>query len=411
MQKINIKPLDVLFFRDSRPMEGSFRGVGDNIPLPHAFNGVVRSVLTDMENEKLRGSLLTAGPFFEYGGEVYFNAPQDLLLNGDGRVLYLEPRETKNEEAFLSNLPAGLSVISANGIRPTKKNLGRFISKAGFEKYLDKEELNASNFKNNSDFFSTENYIGIAIDPLTQTAADEKFYSKSTMRLNENARFTGLARFSRSLPENAYVKFGGEARCADFTSEEISSPFLPRCGKIGSTRIKFVLLTPAIYKTWRPDWIDENNNVRILDGPGAKKLERLGAKGVQAGKPIKARLVGAKIDRPIAISGYAAGGDKIQNRQDGFIMRKRDGIWQKEKDDKFYRGSKPLLFAVPAGSVYYLEAETPDDASKLADALNWHGERANPASQSAGGEIKNIRSLLGEKGYGIGVCGNWDYLK
>ena len=42
-------------------------------------------------------------------------------------------------------------------------------------------------------------------------------------------------------------------------------------------------------------------------------------------------------------------------------------------------------------------------AGKLAAALNWHGS-------TAGTEIKNRRStLLGEKGYGLGVCGTWEF--
>ena len=44
-----------------------------------------------------------------------------------------------------------------------------------------------------------------------------------------------------------------------------------------------------------------------------------------------------------------------------------------------------------------------DEAGKLATALNWHGA-------TEGKEIKNRRStLLGEKGYGLGVCGTWRF--
>ena len=68
--------------------------------------------------------------------------------------------------------------------------------------------------------------------------------------------------------------------------------------------------------------------------------------------------------------------------------------------DRTEGGTKPTHLAVPAGAVYYFEADSVDDARKLAAALNWHGS-------TSGTEIKNRRSpLMGEKGFGLGVCGN-----
>ena len=73
-------------------------------------------------------------------------------------------------------------------------------------------------------------------------------------------------------------------------------------------------------------------------------------------------------------------------------------------------GAKSTHLAVPAGAVYYFEAEPdanqgPGNAIALANALNWHGD-------SKGTEIKNRRStLMGEKGFGLGVCGTWGFWK
>jgi CRISPR-associated protein Cmr3 len=66
--------------------------------------------------------------------------------------------------------------------------------------------------------------------------------------------------------------------------------------------------------------------------------------------------------------------------------------------------AKPTHLAVPAGSVYYFECRDPEAARVLAAALNWHGEDTSPTT------IKNRRStLMGEKGFGLGVCGTWDF--
>jgi hypothetical protein len=75
----------------------------------------------------------------------------------------------------------------------------------------------------------------------------------------------------------------------------------------------------------------------------------------------------------------------------------KDTPWQRQ------HGPRPTLLAVPAGAVYYFEADSPADAARLAAALNWHGS-------TPGHVIVNRRStLLGEKGYGLGVCGTWQF--
>jgi len=57
-------------------------------------------------------------------------------------------------------------------------------------------------------------------------------------------------------------------------------------------------------------------------------------------------------------------------------------------------GPKPTLLAVPAGSVYFFEASTNDDAAALVRAL--HGRTKS--------------DFLGEKGLGLGFCGAWQYV-
>ncbi|MDA1278096.1 MAG: hypothetical protein O2960_29215, partial [Verrucomicrobia bacterium] len=71
-------------------------------------------------------------------------------------------------------------------------------------------------------------------------------------------------------------------------------------------------------------------------------------------------------------------------------------------------GAQSTHFVVPAGAIHYFEAEPdanggPGNAIALAAALNWHGS-------GDGTEIKNRRStLLGEEGFGLDVCGTWNF--
>ena len=113
-------------------------------------------------------------------------------------------------------------------------------------------------------------------------------------------------------------------------------------------------------------------------------------KGYQSNPDRGARLVAAIVPKPLPVTGWALPNDT--DRPDG--------------------GAKSTHLAVPAGAVYYFEAEAnsalgttaEQEAAKLAAALNWHGSDPNPTT------IKNRRStLMGEKGFGLGVCGTWTF--
>jgi CRISPR-associated protein Cmr3 len=107
-------------------------------------------------------------------------------------------------------------------------------------------------------------------------------------------------------------------------------------------------------------------------------------KRIQPGSPIPARLVAALVPKPIPVTGWALPHGESPDRLDG--------------------GAKSSHLAVPAGAIYYFEADSAAGAEKLAQALNWHG------SDSSGHSLLNRRStLLGEKGFGIGVCGTWNF--
>lgn len=173
--------------------------------------------------------------------------------------------------------------------------------------------------------------------------------------------------------------------------------------------VKWVLLTPAIWPDiqwakginphtggWLPNWIAQSlvyfegedvaaGSVLLLDGPGKEKAKR---KKLSSGKRIGAKLVAAIVGKSIPVTGYALANEADPERVTG--------------------GAKSTHLAVPAGAVYYFEADPdtqggPGNAIALANALNWHGS-------SGGGKIMNRRStLMGEKGFGLGVCGTWNF--
>ena len=429
MNQLLLTPSDVLFFRDGRPMGGSLAGHGAAWPLPTVTNAALHAAMHRAQiggvhshdqirlkkggqRDRIRkddrkfGCLVTAGPFPVVGDDWFFPRPLDAASGGLTDPTFLPLAKGVNRDN--SSLPYPLQYAVANAKEPSKDSVAPWWNKAAWRSYLGLSPGAPPCFKSDSDFSDTEFNFGIGIDPATDTQDGERFYSAHYLRLREGCHLGLLASAhdklnngpgKRDLIHKLFpnhgtstpIIIGGQQRACSVRRHENQSLPLP-CGKTAGfasngdqTLVKWVLLTPAIFPIindhtggWLPSWIDMQGQVQLLDGPGKNFSAR---HHLAPGKAIPAKLVAAMVGKPIPVTGYAC--------DNGLEDRKE--------------GPKPTYLAVPAGSVYYFQC-APGDAARLAAALNWHGSDPNPTT------IKNRRStLLGEKGFGLGVCGTWQF--
>lgn len=426
MNTILLHPTDILFFRDGRPMGGSLSGHGAAWPLPnivnHAFHAALHRAQIEgvhkhvpgrssskrdysVENRKANGrpfgSLRTAGPFpvCTNGTAATWFFPRPADADDSGKPVIL-PTEALGS----SSLPSPLRYAVGSTIAPSKESPKAWWSEGAWNNYLgstQRDESAARSFlKNDGDFADTEHAYGIEIAPETGSVVNGQFYSAHYLRTRPGwALGTFTEAWDKDLAEDLVVKLlngngkeiitGGQQRlCTAELLPKKNNPArlpLPLAPQIEGTKVKWILLTPAIFPAindhsggWLPSWVDLSGKVQLLDGPGKNFAER---HKVSQGNPIHARLVAAITGKPIPVSGYA-----LPNSAD---------------PDRSAGGHKSTHLAVPAGAVYYFEADSETDARKLAAALNWHG-----SSQST--EINNRRStLMGEQGFGLGVTANW----
>lgn len=458
MNTILLHPTDVLFFRDGRPMSGSLAGHGAAWPLPNVVNAAFHAALhraqlsgahahdhRDLggnratEDSRKYGSLVTAGPFPVHVPESgqgfatwYLPRPLDLLAASLNPALC----PTATFDSAFSSLPDPLEYAVANRHPPSKDSGAKpWLSRAAYERYLSGEgmqTLGEHEAMADASFCDAEHSIGIGIDPERHVQDGKSIYSAHYLRLRDRWRMGVLALtddkikgstthrqdlIPRLLEGEGRIIVGGQQRLctASFQKapQRLELPLGKRAGFAQVQRgtekrflVKWILLSPAVWPRidtdashgitghpggWLPNWIAatacefegnlvEEGSVLLLDGPGREKARR---KRLAPGKPIAARLVAALVSKPIPVTGWAVK-DEAAGREEA--------------------GAKSTLLAVPAGSVYYFEAESQEDASKLAAALNWHG------SDSNGTTLRNRRStLLGEKGFGLGVCGTWHF--
>jgi hypothetical protein len=173
----------------------------------------------------------------------------------------------------------------------------------------------------------------------------------------------------------------------------------------GKFLVKWVLLSPAVWPAiqaearpsseihahpggWLPNWISpQSGEVLLKNGDTAREHGEgrdTWRQRVRRQNNIAAKLVAAIIPKPLVVTGWA-----LPDEATG-----EPG------------GAQSAHTAVPAGAVYYFAADSAEEAATLAASLNWHGGDLNPTT------IKNRRSaLLGEKGFGLGVCGTWQFFE
>lgn len=444
---ILLQPTDVLFFRDGRPMEGSLAGHGSAWPLPNVIDAAFHAALhrsglnghahdqrygdvrNGSDNRKF-GSLVTAGPFpvrshADHDTTWFFPRPLDLI---DKRLIpTLLP--TNCFDSTRSSLPEPLKYAVANTLPPSKDTKPmEWLAAAAFQRYLDggNENIKDEDVCADSDFSDTEATVGIEINSETGTAGQGestgKIYSARYLRLRDDWHLGVFAKTQEKngshhqredlirdlLKEPHQLLVGGQQRLCTATLQTNGPIPLPR-GKIdgfeardGKFLVKWILLSPAIWPEipaqakdgrpmnpheggWLPNWVCQTDGRVMLRSGERRSRSYIGKhnRGFNSdANEIHARLVAAIIPKPIPVTGWA-----LANHID-----RPEG------------GAKSTHLAVPAGAVYYFEADTQDEAKKLANALNWHG------SDSDSNTIKNRRStLMGEKGFGLGVCGTWRF--
>lgn len=435
MHSLLLAPTDVLFFRDGRPMGGASSGHGAAWPLPTVTNAALHAALhragleglhrhvpgrssaprdySDQNRSahgRLFGDLRTAGPFpvCTAGADHTWFFPRPLDADDGGAAVQFPHLDAPGH----SSLPAPYLKPVVTTKPPTKDNPAPWWSEGAWNTYLGSTQRHAlaarAFFKKDGDFADTEHSYGIALDPASGAVDEGRFYSASYLRLREHWRLGLLAAAEdkdyrhpvhgndliRTLieAESHSILVGGQQRLctAEFDAKATPRLPLPLGATITGTRVKWVLLAPAIFPKindhpggWLPSWINHTDGrVMLKTGDTARApREPRGAwrRRVAALPPIPARLVAALVGKSIPVTGYALPSESTDSQG----------------------GAKPTHLAVPAGSVYYFEAETPEAAKQLAAALNWHGD-------TAGAAIRNRRStLLGEKGFGLGVCATW----
>lgn len=390
--EFEIHPRDILYFRDGRPLGGSSDGFGSAWPHPALFHsalfGALQSRFSDQIGEwesthkhltpkeqarqargkglQVRrnfGGLKTWGPFPKNGQGIFVPTPADLLAQGGVAA------PMKFSENGADNLPKPLIYPVGSLSGATKEKPGEWILLTELQRCL-KGETEKIATVSAKDLYLSEARPGIGIDPRRRSTAEHQFYSAEYLRLKKNVSMAAFASCvakkyngtETDVLEELFrqtnlsdLLFGGQrgtvqlecSRSKDHLAEREPESF-------PGNRVKWVLLSPGYFiGGWLPGWVDRQSGAVLLKENKETAVD--------------ARLVAACVPKPLTVSGW----------------------------NPATRAPKATRLLAAAGSVYYFECKTPEDAQRLYRIL--HGKTKSDA--------------LGEQGLGLGVCGKWNYVQ
>ena len=395
-RQYELKPRDVLFFRDGRPMDADkameeVRNIGHGAVWPrpdHLYKGVMHALLKETSGAGFGDfpALKVMGPY-----------PVKKGKGSDSDVLYL-PRpldwDMDIEPCADTDLPEPLKYGFIDRTEG-KKKLPAWIAEGDFFRYLDREDHglyyedekdasgNVRKDKNGNpiktikfpysdgELFDVESRIGTTLDHSTGASKRVKGqhasgqYQGEYLRVKKNVAMwcsvdtgrMGADKGTAEAPETprSFV-MGGQGGIVTRLktdvglAEKFPSPKIEAAGEV---LVRWTLISPALFQCtgWLPGWCKDSSSDVVEDDRKALGMVMLpGCEGCS--------LVGACIGKAIHFSG-----------------------WDTAK------GIKPTVLAVPQGSVYLFKCRDGHSAQALVARL--HLQR---------------QSDFGPQGFGIGVC-------
>lgn len=274
------------------------------------------------------------------GGTNYFALPKDLVV----------PKGTdKAKKLTLKNIDfASSAALSNNHFLVNNENKkvqdGSFlIGMINLKAYLRGKDESFSCTPLSS-YLSSEIKMGIGRNNLTKITQDGMLY-RIAMQRSELKIGVSIKNLESTISDRIPIQLGGEKKMA-WVESSASSPDIAMPDLAGDTRFKIYLATPALF----------------IEGFMPKILEQKGL-----------TLLTAAIDKPIHIGGWDIAGNR----------------------------PKPMLQAVPAGSVYYVQAATPQLAQEIATEI--HGKSISEYYYES--RYSNYTFDSKKQGFGIAFIG------
>lgn len=326
MHSLQINAADTLFFRDGRPFSMGEDTYAQGIfpPPPSVLYGALRTafisanlageklqiLISQSENLRIHNLFLKASD-----GNIYAPIPYDLFVDKSGEATFPKLKD----KAIASSIPTPQMLLHAQKEKPD--NQARLVSLDILQKYLHQgESLVTVESVPLKDFTEKETKLGIGRNNTTRTSEEGQLYRVEMVRPAKWEQERSLSFLVEldgiDISTETWLQIGGDKKATYLVEagmrKKIDCPTFDKNEK----RFKIYLATPALFKNgWYPKELFDKYELN---------------------------LIAAAVGKPFPIGGF----------------------------DIKARRPKPMLRAVPAGSVYYVEAKSTDFANKAAQKIH-----------------------------------------
>ncbi len=375
---IEIKPMDTLFFKDSKPFITGLDNWSDGKfpPYPFTLYGALRtsflyisedfrrnSGIVDSEGDPTKDLVIKKVLYKDTSSDgVYLlPSPYDCVFDeykaksSEERV-HLHPVNLR-KNAFYTNVNfdyfVGEKLKDYSKKRRFKHVPSCYLDTASYNKYLN-NKISSSSHLSQSRYLKTECKVVISVSNETKSAEEGRLYRVGLNRLDDFSIMVEYEGISEKLSNKLSVmRLGGEGKTAKVvhvTKANKQLAIKPPKFDPKNRHFKLILSTPSYFSQgWLPSWIDSSTMEGELPIKGDEK--------------IRVKLISTALGKPQNVSGF----DLRMGRP------------------------KPMKRFVPAGSIYYFEVL--NDSFKWDDVLKLHGA--------------SITDSYGDYNYekaGVGLC-------
>jgi CRISPR-associated protein Cmr3 len=394
---IFIQPTDVWLFRDGRPFDAGSDHRARSLfpPTPFTLQGAIRAKVLmersvslsdyayDQKEEETRSVAVDIGsPSTGYGrlqlrGPIvaraekpeatptqFFPAPAD-LMHTSGKPMVLRP--LKNSP-FKNNLPGDRLPLWNRSVELREEYENLWLRTEEMCSYLEHEILTSEEITRGHLLYERESRFHVGIDSAVKRPVEGDtgghLFQIEFVRLCEGVGLllevgTMDGNSLPYFPDSSLLQLGGESRSAFYekVDDVARVDLISRKQALQEGRFKLVFITPAYFEAgWQPsngDWS------RFFKGTGI-------------------RLISATFSRAQSIGGARAD------------LKSQRGNKGESFQERF---QKPLRRFVPAGSVYFFEADGPVSYNDC------------PVTETPPGEAD-----FGQIGFGQILIGRWSYV-
>lgn len=277
---VEIEPLDTLFFRDGRPFESGMAAQG-GLPMPQTIAGALRTWLLRREGVDFGvmaadvkrgdsfaeatarqgtsiasiGRLEFRGPWFAKGGKRLVPLPATIEIDKkDDNIVYrLDPLEY-GLPGWKPRMNGLLPLWRRN--RNAAKSAKGYLTPAGLQRFLEGNVPKLDEIIPNEEIFVYEKRTGIGLNSKKGTAEDGLIYSVRMLRLQPDVTLSvDIVGASEDIAicsnEEDVLSIGGEGRKA-IVRRTASHWEWPNVPAEKGRRQLILLTTPAPFNGWKP---------------------------------------------------------------------------------------------------------------------------------------------------------------